>query len=92
MALINIERFRDVLVRSGVTERAPALEISVGLDHELQELRGGIATNKDIQLLFAQQRAEMERSLHRQTVLIVGVVLGALALVVAILGLLIALT
>lgn len=92
MALINIQRFRDVLVRTGVAERPQALELSVGLDYELEELRGSVATNKEIRLLFAEFRAEFERSLHRQTVQIVGVVLGGLALAVAILGLIIALT
>lgn len=92
MALINIQRFRDVLVRTGVAESAPALELSVGLDHELEELRGGLATKQDLQLLRAQFRGDLEAGLHRQTVQIVGVVLGGLALAVAILGLIIALT
>ena len=92
MALINIERFRDVLVRTGVAEPVPALELSVGLDNELEELRGGVATNKEIQLTLAQFRADLERTLHRQTVQIISFMLGGLALAVAILGLIIALT
>jgi hypothetical protein len=82
VALINIERFRDVLVRTGVAEPVPALE----------ELRGGVATNKEIQLTLAQFRADLERTLHRQTVQIISFMLGGLALAVAILGLIIALT
>lgn len=92
MALINIQRFRDVLVRNGVADAAPALEVSVGLDHELEDLRGGLATKQDIQLLRAQLRGDVEAGLHRQTLQIVGIVLAGLALVVAILGLIIALT
>ena len=88
MALIDIQRFRDVLVRNGVAETAPALEVSVGLDHELTEMGGNLATKLDLELL----RADLQASLHRQTVLIVGVVLAGLALAVAILSLVIALT
>ena len=88
MALINIQRFRDVPVRTGVAEPAPALEVAVGLDHELAEMGGNLATKPDLLLL----RADLEASLHRQTVLILGIVLTGLALAVGILGLIIALT
>lgn len=91
MALINIQRFRDLLVRTGVAESAPALEVSVGLDNELEELRGGVATNKEIQLSFAEFTARLEQQLHQMELRIIAITLAGIALGVTILGLVIAL-
>ena len=69
MALINIQRFRDVLVRANVAEDAPALEVSVGLDRELDELTDGLATKQDLRLLsaeFRQYAAEMRQLMAEQ--------------------------
>lgn len=69
MALIDIQRFRDVLVRARVAEEAPALEVSVALDQELEHFSDGLATKQDLRLLAAELRqlmAEMRQTLAEQ--------------------------
>lgn len=60
MALINVGRFRDVLVRSGVAEEAPALEVSVGLDAEIDETLQGYPTGDSVDSQFAQLRSDFQ--------------------------------
>ncbi len=99
MALINIQRFRDVLVRSRVAAEAPALEVSVGLDRELAEAQAGLATKEDVRNAVAvvvgqirQSLAEYEQSAREREVRFIGIMLGGLALAIAILGIVIAVT
>ena len=100
MALINIQRFRDVLVRTSVAEEAPALEVSVALDAEMSEFASGLATKADIRVLsaqfmqlhaemrqlFAEQEARHQQQLNRLATL----VLAGAAVIAAIAGALVA--
>ena len=99
MALINIQRFRDVLVRNGVADDAAALEVSVSLDQELVEAQAGLTTKEDVRnavtLIVAriqQSLAEYEQNAREREVRLIGITLGGLALAVAVLGIIIAVT
>ena len=102
MALINIQRFRDVLVRTQLAQDAPALEVSVGLEQELDDTLGDFATNREMESSFAllrgdiwafqaqilQKLAEQEqRSTEREQRLVL-ITLSGIAVATAILGLL----
>lgn len=79
MALINVQRFRDVLVRTKVAEEAPALEVSVALEQEISDFSDRLATSQDINIqtayfrqalaelhqLMAEQEARHQRQLNR---------------------------
>ena len=93
MAIINIQRFRDTLVRSGVAEEAPALEVAVALDEELESVAEGLATKQDLQQLaaeirqiFAEQEARHQQQLNRLAILM----LSGAALIAAVAGVLVA--
>lgn len=59
MALISIQRFRDVLVRTGVADEAPALDLSVGLEQELDETLAGFVSHQQADSSYALLRADM---------------------------------
>jgi hypothetical protein len=59
MALISIQRFRDVLVRTGVADEAPALDLSVGLEQELDETLAGFVSHEQADSSYALLRADM---------------------------------
>ncbi|MCY3557328.1 MAG: hypothetical protein OXH13_01620 [Chloroflexi bacterium] len=100
MAIINIQRFRDTLVRVGVAEEAPALEVSVALDSELEQATEDFITGSELDTVnshvdvraseLRQQIAEMEarfqQALNRQALLIAAYV----TLVAAVAGILVA--
>ena len=88
MALINIQRFRDVLVKNGVAGDAAALGVSVGLDTEIEESRADLVTKQDLQLLLAR----LDERLHRLELRIIGITLAGIALATTILGIVIAVT
>ncbi len=100
MALINIQRFRDVLIRSGVAEEAPALEVSVGLDNELTDFADGLATKQDLRLLSAEMRefaaemrqlfAEQEARHQQQLNRLAALMLAGSALIATVTGILVA--
>ena len=104
MALINIQRFRDVLVRAQVAEDAPALEVSVGLERELDDTLDSFATLKrvdssfdllrsEIAIFRAEMRqllAEQEQRARERELRLVLITLSAIGLATTILGILFA--
>ncbi len=92
MALINIQRFRDVLVKTQVATEAPALEVAVALDAELDTLSEVLSTKQDLQLLTAEMRrmfAEQEARHQRQLNRLAATMLAGAALIAAITGMLV---
>ena len=70
MATINVRRVRDAFVKAEVADEAPALELAVTLDEELEQ--GGVSTRSDlaameerIQRRFAEADAQAERRMVR---------------------------
>ena len=104
MALIDIGRFRDVLTRSGVADEAPAMEVSVGLERELDETLSEYPTRReslnsfellraDLAAMRSEMRAllaEQEQRAREREQRYVVITIGALALATAIIGLMIA--
>ena len=93
MALINIQRFRDVLVRTQVADEAPALEVAVALDVELESFSAELATRQEIRLLaaeirqlFAEQEARHQQQLNR----LAALMLAGAAMIAAIASVLVA--
>ena len=105
MAIINVRRVRDAFVRAEVTDEAKGLELATSLDEELSEavvsterfetLEERIDARFDaherqmaaqMDARFAQAEADAERRANRQT----AIVIGALAVAVGIIGILIA--
>ena len=95
MALrIDKLRFRNVLVRGEVPE-APAIEFAEALDETFREQLDGVATKDDIRDVNNNVRsaiseikwdaAEREARISRNQLVMVGVILGGIALAVAIL-------
>ena len=88
MALrIDKLRFRNILVRGNVPE-APTIEFADALDDTFREQLDGLATKDDIRALLADIKsdaAEREARLSRNQLVMVGVILGGIALAVAIL-------
>ncbi len=99
MALINIQRFRDVLVRTQVAAEAPALEVSVGLEQELAESLQDYPTlssfeglrsefdllRAEMRQLFAEQEARHQQQLNR----LAAIMLGGATLIAAVTGILV---
>ena len=104
MAIINIGRFRDVLVRSRVSDEAPAMEVSVGLERELDETLSQYSTRQETMNSFELLRAEFasfrsdmraafaeqEQRAKEREQRYVMITLGAITLAVAVIGLMIA--
>ncbi len=100
MALINIQRFRDVLVRTKVAEDAPAMEVSVGLEQELAESLQDYATlanleglRSDFELLRAEMRqlfAEQEAKHQQQLNRLAAIMLTGATFIAAVTGILVA--
>ncbi len=88
MALrIDKLRFRNILVRGNVPE-APTIEFADALDDTFREQLDGLATKDDIRALLADIKsdaAEREARITRNQLVMVGVILGGIALAVAIL-------
>ena len=88
MALrIDKLRFRNILVRGNVPE-APTIEFADALDDPFREQLDGLATKDDIRALLADIKsdaAEREARITRNQLVMVGVILGGIALAVAIL-------
>ena len=93
MALINIQRFRDVLVRTQVAKEAPALEVAVALDVELESFSAELATRQEIRLLAAEMRqlfAEQEARHQQQLNRLAALMLAGAAMIAAIASVLVA--
>ena len=99
MAIINVRRVRDALVRAEVTDEAKGLELATSLDEELsetavsQERLETVEQRIDarfesmearIDARFAQAEADAERRANRHT----AIFLAALAAAVSVLSLL----
>ena len=95
MALrIDKLRFRNVLVRGEVPE-APAIEFAEALDETFREQLDGVATKDDIRDVnnnirsaiseIKSDAAEREARITRNQLVMIGVILGGIALAVAIL-------
>ena len=99
MALrIDKLRFRNVLVRGEVPE-APAIEFAEALDDTFQEQLDGLASQQGVESAIREVRqdiraavseiksdaAEREARISRNQLVMVGVILGGIALAVAIL-------
>ena len=99
MALrIDKLRFRNVLVRGEVPE-APAIEFAEALDETFQEQLDGLASQQGVESAIREVRqdiraavseiksdaAEREARISRNQLVMVGVILGGIALAVAIL-------
>ena len=99
MALrIDKLRFRNVLVRGEVPE-APAIEFAEALDDTFQEQLDGLASQQGVESAVREVRqdiraavseiksdaAEREARISRNQLVMVGVILGGIALAVAIL-------
>ena len=88
MAIIDTLRFRNILVNGEIAEETPAQEFVTALDETFEDVTGPLATKTDLEQFKAEVLAaiaDSEARTARNQLVMVGVILGGIAVATGIL-------